>query len=169
MTSQIWMRYFLKFYCFKNLKTCILAYFRIFLFLSRHDTRTSFWRYQPIWSQKLGCKTNLSLLPPSLLKNWPIQDQILGLLHTKINNFFSSKKADDNFYKVLENVTLSTFSYFIVSYPVPHGFFVILCCIQSYVKHVWKKILYLNKNIAKNLEKQQFSPCHAGTFRSQKI
>ena len=87
----------------------------------------------------------------------------------KKNLRFVSKNIGHSFHKVLINVTISVFPYFLASYLCLHSFFVFVCCIKSYVKRLQQNIPCPNQNIDKNLEKLQFWPRDAGTLRSQKI
>ena len=109
----------------------------LFLFLSRRNARATFWRYQPIFSKNIGCKTYSSLFSPFLCKNWLVQDKRSGTAILKINYWIFSQKIVNSFYKVLENVTISIFSHFLASNLFSHSTVRLNCKLFSLTKLHW--------------------------------
>ena len=115
-----------------------------FTFLSRRNARATFLCYQPLFSKKIGCKTYFSLLSTFFIRNltWTRHDFMVRYWKNKLLNFF--QKDCQQFYKVLENVTISIFSHFLASNPFSCSFFVFICYFGRVTPGHW--------NLTKNLK-----------------
>ena len=132
-----------------------LKYQHILYLLSCMEIFGKFWHCQPlkvclpffkVWPLKKQEKDdlmpnlnffllNLTLLSTFSCKTRHVQDKISGPAILKINYKKFSNRIVNSFYKVLKNVTIFIFSYFLASH-LSHSFFVFTCCIKSYLKRL---------------------------------